>query len=486
MVRELLSAGRLFARVRWQGCLLVLFLTISDSATHLTAGEFFKRSGLVGDANCFGEFEFTSHLGVIELSRSERYDFYYVYSSEPTRHSPHLGRGFFVPMLEAVLIDRDYFLEATTMGGNTIYLYRLPAEPDRYVSLNGKNSVQKLGEGIFRRTTADGFEFHYRLGRLQRMITPKKTELTFRYDGEFCEEIRSSTGGLVCAFKRKGEREFVFSSASGNYGLELKEYPADPEEDALGLEVLSLGRIGWPDGKQTLFDYSRSDEEDLRLLMSYEDDQMLAEWRRFDGRVLRVDGVRYEVSPLSREIDYEAERTETGTYSIRRVYEDDSWDLFFHDEDAGYSETTGSDGSASRTHFINTRGPVFNLVRKRERRIPGEAGDSWEVVYEAFYDSRGGLLREVEGDVVTWHLRTDGLPGSVVGPADNYLRYDERQRVVESRVGKNLRSIRWMHDGTRRVLSQFEWGELHLAWFDPYGNSIPMPPNETFPERKKW
>lgn len=462
--------------------LLLFFLAVSPSS--LVSAEFSQPTGLVGDANCFGEFQFTSHLGAVELSRKEKYDFHYIYSSEPGRYSPHLGRGYFVPMLEAVLIDRDYFLEATTMGGNTIYMYQLPAEPDRYVSLNGKNRAHKLGEGIFRRTTAEGFQFEYRLGRLERAVTPEKTILTFHYDGDFCREIRSSTGATVCTLARPSEYILTFTSASGRYQLKLIDFSVDAEEAATDDSYPTLGEINWPGGEKTVFDYSESDEDVIRLRMRYEEQEMLAEWRRLTGRIVKVDEVQYAVAPLRREIDYQAERSETGVYTIRRVFPDESWISFLHDEDAGYSETTWSDGRAMRTHFINTRGPVFNLIRKRERLEPGSGEAAWKTYYEAFYDAAGDLLREVNEGKITWHLQPGGLSASIVKDDDNFFRYDNESRVIQSRVNGNKTHIRWMRDDVRRVVSEYEWGEVHLAWFDSYGNPLELPENESFPESR--
>ncbi|MDF1852257.1 MAG: hypothetical protein P1U85_15565 [Verrucomicrobiales bacterium] len=462
------------------------FLFISSSQS-TPAGEFSKPTNTVGDANCFGELQFTSHVGAIEFSRNEVYDFYYQYSSHSGHDSVHFGKGFFVPLLEATLIDHDYFLEVTTMGGATVYVYRLPADPDTYSSLNGRHTVFKLGDDSYRRTTEDGFEFHYRLGKLIRMQTPKGTDVLFTYDGEYCKEVRSSTGAIVCTLTKTNETSALFSTARGRYELAFQDHPSsnDPEYKAAGLPPLpTLKSIRWPNGEETAFSYPMDENSsEIVMHMSYADQTMECAWSRNSGRLIRADGVSYEISPLSRHVDYEAERIQTGVYSIRRDFPDGSWKNFRHDEDGGFSEYEDSDGEHIRTHFINTRGKVFNFVRKRERIFPEEAPETF---YEAFYDTEGNLIREINDDTVTWYLRPGGVPDTVVQPGDNFMQLDEEGRVVRARLGDETRTVQWLANGSSRVLSRYTWGEVALHYWDSNGNPLPFPSQEKFEERRSF
>ena len=466
-------------------CLVKLVFGFLSSAL---AGEFSKPNDTIGYASCFGDLRFTSHLGAVELSRGEIYDFYYQYSSWSEFDSPHLGKGFFVPVLESVLIDHDYFLESTTLGGSTIYMYRTPGSPDEYISLNGKNKAKKLGDDSYVRETADGFRLEYRLGKLVRVGTPGGTTLTFDYDGDFCNAVRSSTGSVVCSLTKLSETKGVFTTARGRHELEFQIHPAttDAEVQPVGVPPShTLKSIGWPNEAKSLFEYiDLRDEGELKLRMSYEGQGMEFHWDKHTGNIISADDVRYDVSPLRREIDYEAERGETGTYSITRHFPDGTTERFFHDEDAGYSDVEKSSGEKIRTHFINTRGPFFNLVRKKERINYRDGEEKPDVFYEAFYDTKGDLLREVFDGKVTWHLRPEGgISENTVKDDDNFVRYDDKGRIVLSRFNDGTTQTKWMANGVSRVVSKYSWGEVYLRYFGPNGNPIPIPESEKFQER---
>lgn len=467
---------------------LLLLSTWFIAGAFLGAGELSRASNVVGDANCFGELQFTSHLGSVGLSNGERTQLYYQYSSFREYESPHLGRGFFVPLLEATLIDHDYFLEATTLGGGKVFLYRLPANPKRFVSLNGANHVEKRGDDQFIRKTEDGFELKYRAGKLLEVKTPAGARLVYDYEGDVCKSIRSSSGAMVCTFTRAGADRAVLATDRGKFGLTFQKHPDSYDSDYRPEgtpAIMTLASAIWPDRKVTTFAYPESAESELQLMkMEYDGISMEAAWEKENGFLLRCDGVDYEILSLYRDVDYEAEKRSTGSYSIKRTFEDGDWSSYFHDEDGGYSEYRDSDGAASRTHYINTRGPTFNLVRKRENINGGKwEPETAEVVYEAFYDIDGDLLREIQAGRATWHIREGGLPFSVVKEGDNFIRYDTKSRVNVSRFDGIISQTKWNSDSSRRVVSKYPWGEVFLRFFDKDGNFAPMPASEKFPER---
>jgi len=460
--------------------------------TLLSAGEFSKSNDTVGYANAFGNLKFNGHLGAIELSRAEIYNFYFQYSSYSEYESPFLGKGFFVPLLEASLIDHDYFLEATTMGGVKIYMYRLPAEPNRFVSLNGKNSATKLQGEKFVRETEDGFKFEYDEGRLERLQTPKGTQLVFEYDGELCKTIRSSTGVVVCSINKiANDAKSSFKTARGKYELEFQVFPSAGDSSKLPPSY-TLNTIAWPDGAETQFSYSYLDDTgNIKMQMRYQDDVMDFIWNKDTDLLVSADRVDYEITPLQRanptSKTRRAERVVTGVYTIRQQFEDGSWELFSHDEDAGYSDVEKSNGEIIRTHYINTRGPIYNLVSKRERiRKVSEVQHIAEVYYEAFYDAKGNLLRQVRDGKITWHLRKGGIPESVVKDKDNLVRYDEKDRVIESRFDDSLTRIQWLKNDSSRVVSSHPWGEVNLRYYDPFGNPKPIPAADKFVEKNSF
>ncbi|MFK5923455.1 MAG: hypothetical protein QM496_14855 [Verrucomicrobiota bacterium] len=450
----------------------------------LLANEFSKPNDTIGYANCFGNLQFTGHLGAIELSKTEVYNFYFQYSSYSEYESPLLGKGFFVPMLESSLIDNDYFIEVTTLGGATIYLYRLPADPERYVSLNGKNSALKVGSDKFIRKSKDGFILEYNEGQLMRVQTPKGNQLIFEYKGGHCKTVRSSSGAVVCSINRINDKQGVFTTKRGRYKLEFQIHPVskDPELHPSNLPPLyTLKTITWPNGAETQLSYADiPGSDDIKMQMRYQDDVMDFIWNKNTEQLSVADKVDYRISPLRREGDYSQERTVTGVYTIHRRFENNTWESFTHDEDAGYSDVEKSTGELIRTYYINTRGAVFNLVSKRERIRKSPTENSSKVFYEAFYDVEGKLLRQVNEGKITWHLRKGGVPESVVKGNDNLIRYDEKGRVVESRLDDSLTKTRWLKNDVSRVVSRHPWGETTLRYYDKYGDSLPLPAGENY------
>ena len=456
--------------------------------TSLLAGEFSKPNDTVGYADCYGNLKFTGHLGAVELSKAEVHNFYFQYSSYSEYESPFLGKGFFVPMLESTLIDHDYYLEATTLGGATVYMYRLPAEPDRYVSLNGKNSARKLGGDKYVRETKDGFKLEYHEGQLNRVQTPKGAELILEYDGDRCKAIRSSTGIIVCSINILSNTKAVFVTARGRYELEFQVHPISSDSPNLP-PLYTLKKISWINGAETQFSYTDlPDSNSIKMQMRYQDDVVDFTWDKQLNQLINADKVDYRITPLQRKVPTSSrnERTVTGMYTIQREFEDGTWELFSHDEDAGYSDVEQSNGEIIRTHYINTRGPVFNLVSKRERiHVRNEVRTS-EVFYEAFYDAEGNLLRQVRDGIITWHLRKGGIPESLVKDKDNMVRYDDKGRVVVSRVDDSVTRIQWLQNDSSRVLSRHPWGEIDLRYYDPFGNPMPIPSTDKFVEKTSF
>ena len=129
---------------------------------------------------------------------------------------------------------------------------------------------------------------------------------------------------------------------------------------------------------------------------------------------------------------------------------------------------------------------MFNLVSKRELIRNNRTGSSAKVFYEAFYDAEGNLLRQVRDEKITWHLRKGGVPESLVNKKDNMVRYDQKDRVIESRLDDSITKILWLKNDASRVVSRHPWGEINLRYYDQYGNSLPIPTADKFKEKQSF
>ncbi|MFT5468654.1 MAG: hypothetical protein ACI8UO_003765 [Verrucomicrobiales bacterium] len=450
------------------------------------ANELDKPTNTVGYANCFGNLQFTGHLGTIRFSQTEVYDFYYQYTSWDGASSPLLGQNFIVPLLESKLIDHDYFIQVTTLGGSTDFLYRLPAEPESYVSYNGRSRATRLGADRFVRTSPDGFQLEYRAGRLTQFRTPKNTPVTLTYaDDGSCDGVRGAGGVAVVSVSRPAESQVQIETHAGSYKIQLQPFPDVPNPRAaeLGIELAprkTVASIAWPNGSSTAFNYEL-DQRELTMNMSYAGASVNFSWALADGAIRAAGNVRYDVGGLSREWNLEQERITGGQFSVRRSYPDGTWKSFVQNEDTGMIEEETSRSPLVRTHRIKNRGPTFNFIKKRERQI-ATTGE-FETFYRAFYDANGNLLRQVSEGKLVHHLRENlELPRGAIGPDDDFHRYDADGRVFQSRVGGIETNRRFLQDGIQREVARYPWGEVSLRYFLANGEPAPIPGSETFPE----
>ncbi len=470
--------------------LLVMLTWLAFGIANLSAGEMDKPTNTVGFANCFGELQFTGHLGSIRLGRDDIYDLYYQYSSFRNANSPHLGRGFFVPLLESTLIDRDHFIQVTTLGGATEFLYRLAHDPNSYISLNGKNQAKKKGGDTFVRLSSDGFQLEYRRGRLTRFKTPRGNEVTLEYDGQICRTVRGSSGAVVVAFAELNAQQATLATGEGRFEIAFQNYPQtqDPEEAALGIipvDERSAQSILWPNGAKSEFDYAVDPERrEIAMTMKYAGQGVTFVWNSVNGYIRSAGTVLYNVSPLSRNWDLSQERIVAGSYRIDRKYPNGSWKSYWQDEDKGLIEESSSDEALVRTHLIKNRGPSFHLIKKRERAVDhGENELGYETFYRAFYDTEGRLLRQVQDGVLTHHLRPgDQLAKGTIQAEDNIVQYDENGRVYYSRFDGIETHRRFLEGDICRELKRYPWDEVVLRFVGPTGQPVPFPPGETFPE----
>ena len=446
-----------------------------------------KPTNTVGFANCFGNLQFTGHFGTIRLSADETYDFYYQYSSWGGAKSPLLGQNFFVPLLESTLIDHDYFLEVTTLGGATNFLYRLPAEPTTYLSYDGKSQAKRLSLDRFIRTSRDGFQLEYEGGRLMKFKTPKDTLVRLTYGKNGCESVRGSGGSLVVGVTRISETHVRISTHSGHYNIQLQVYQAGPNPTMAelgrgpGPTPRTVKTVVWPDGAHTEFAYDPKDEQFMKMRMSYAGSGVDFTWSKHDESIRSAGAVDYVVDGLSREWDPAQEVIRAGSYSIQRLYPDGSWKRFSQNEDTGLVEEESSESLPVRTYWIKNRGPTYNYVKKRERLK--EDSDEFETFYRAFYDTSGNLLRQISEGRLIHHLRPDSEnPSFELGEDEDFYHYDAEGRVDHSRIEGRETHRRFLNNGVRREVTHYPWGETTLHYYSAVGKALPLPAKDNFPE----
>ena len=444
----------------------------------------------VGSANCFGEVQFDGHFGAVEFSRSERFDFVYHFTTQPGVTSPLFGRGFFLPLLESRLIDHDQFLEYTTLGGARRFIYRLPADPDHYVSLDGRETAHRNGSATFVRESSDGYQVRYQNGRMIGFQTPRKAGVVLHYDDDgVCRSVTSSSGGTVLSVTRPDATGTLkFSNASGAFEAKFQKYYALSETGESEETAQTLLTMKWPDGTFTRFDYSEPGVSPMALTMSYADESLEVAWDETE-KIVSSSGADYRVSSLSRGFDPTAERIAAGTWSVDRQWPDGDWHHYGHDEDNGIIEENGRDEDLTLTYLIANLGPTCGYVRKRVRfptsadpYSPDPTGPG-ETIYESFYDGGGRLIRELIDGKVYWHFRPGGLDQSVAASDDNFFRYDEKDRLILRRVDGAYTRITWARDGSRRIVCRYPWGEVTLRHYDANGQPAPIPANDNFPEK---
>jgi hypothetical protein len=197
-------------------------------------------------------------------------------------------------------------------------------------------------------------------------------------------------------------------------------------------------------------------------------------------KIIQAGGIRYSTFPLARESDVDGEHLESGVCEITRRFPDGTSCFMREDEDKGLVEEQERDGTMLRTHRITARGPTYNRVRRIERRARGgsrwKPGD-WETVYEAYYDTRGRLIRDVRERVVTYHLHPGmQMPQGVLKPGDNARQYDDAGRVIFELVGGERRAVIYLPSGGRKVTVTRSSGETETVMYDAHGARLGTAP----------
>jgi len=427
-------------------------------APGLFGWEFGEPGNTVGAANSFGNLTISGHLGTVKFSKEEEFPLLYQFTSHREANSPHLGKGFFVPLLESSIVDHDWLLERTTLGGATHFLYRSAHDPNHFDSLDLSESAERRGSGSgLVVKTRDGFELDYRDNRLVGFKTPGGVRVTLRYNGEVCASVDSPGMGSAVAFTERGKEAREIRTHVGTYKLRMQPYPAIG--DAPGDPSPTLAEIGWPDGRATTFAFSvEKQSARARLDIAYAGESASYVWDPTSDEIREAGGVKYSVSPLIREYDASSEHIESGVYRIQRDYPDRTRHVFVCDEDKGIIEETQRDKSETLSYVFTARGPTYGRVRKKERL--GNNGEK-TIFYQAFYDVNGRLIREVKEGHVMFHLYADGkIDERAIGPADEFRKYDPRGRLVQERIGGTEKSIAYLPNGDRKITTKEASGKV--------------------------
>lgn len=423
----------------------------------LSAREFGDADNTVGAANSFGNLLISGHLGTIKLSAREEFPLRYQFTSYRQVDSPLLGKGFIVPLMESTIVDHDWLLERTTLGGATHFLYRSAHDPNHFDSLDLSESADRRGAGsALVVKTKDGFELEYRDNRLASFRSPAGTRVSLRYDGDACVSIDAGAMGSVVSYMRRGGEAAEVRTHAGTYALRMQPYPAAEKEQ--GDSRMTLAEIGWPDGRKTTFAFSTKQKPARACLdITFAGETATYAWDPENDEALEACGVTYSVSPLLREYDPSEEQILSGLYRIERIYPDRTRHIFVHDEDKGLIEETLRDQSQILTYLITGRGTTYGKVRKKERFENGAK----KVFYQAFYDVNGRMIREVGDGQVTYHLHADGkMDPSAVGPDDQFRRYDGRGRLIEERMGGTHRMIAYLPNGDKKITTKQSSGKV--------------------------
>jgi len=438
---------------RW----LLVSCVLGAASPAMAIKEFWEPANTVGAANSFGNLVISGHLGTVRFSKDEEYPLRYQFTSYREVDSPILGKGFFVPLLESAIIDHDWLLERTTLGGGTQFLYRSAHDPNHFESLDLSESADRRGSGsTVVVKTRDGFELEYRENRLSALRTPGGARATLRYNGEACASVDSSGAGSIVAFTMRGKDAREIRTHAGTYRLRMQPCPVLGDE--AGEPRQTLAEIGWPDGRATTFAFSAQQKPArARIDIAFGGESASYAWDPSNDEIIEAAGVKYLVSPLDREYDPSDEHIQSGMYRIERQYPDRTKYIFVHDEDKGTIEETHRDKSQIVTHLFTARGATHGKIRKKERYEGAEK----RVFYLAFYDVNGRVIREVKEGRVLFHLHAGGkMDESAIGPDDDFRKYDARGRLVHERAGGIERLIAYQPNGDRKITTKGSSGKV--------------------------
>lgn len=349
--------------------------------------------GGLGAAGLYGDLELWQEIeGVgLQLDSESYLPLRYKFTSDDGIRGI-LGPGFYMPMFEAKnVLVREQMMRAFLPCGKGLYLRRDSSEPNKFQTLD-KEWAGWLNGDDFTVWRDDGWKLLYHKGHLVSLITDDNHTFAWNYDqggmptsvsedGQSIITIEPNIAGQVAAFIFKGKR-YEVTYAERPLTQMLAGQPAIREL------AQALSSFKYPDGKMDTFKFVFTQDRVPTLTFTNKDNQqMVYGWDPATNHIASEKGPNgdwtYTVSAVTQEF---------GVPTITRTNSEHKTESIAIDAKVGTYSKQLADGSKTITTIFESPGPLYNKVRSIEKISDGVT----TVIYKAFYDDAGKLIREID------------------------------------------------------------------------------------------
>lgn len=389
-------------------------------------------------------------LGAIRLGDGVRIPLIARFKSGRNHMSPYAGSGWDIPLLESRLIQvEENLFRCEQPDGWMRMFWRDAKEPSLLHGQGGwKAEIQGNSVTIW---ASCGSKLSYQNGRLVSMETQKR-RFDFVYAGNRIVQIRTGDSPVLdVLFERGTENVQGFALAGGEtVHIEKSQRPlvAVVEGKNLITQVEdSLSAFANSDRSRTANITYPLDEE---LNPAIQFDGRLVKWNPASGRVVQDGDWAYTIAAGKGKFDYAA---------ISRRNPEGREELWHDDTGKGIETILGADGVKRITRRF-TSGKLAGSVRSKEEI----AGGVSKMVYQATYDEKGNLFREILADGSVTQLLYDEKGER---SRQQFSREGELQHTTQF-SGKNVSTIHsrdgrvlsYQYDDSNRVTKTFINGKL--------------------------
>ncbi len=378
-------------------CASVLLATEQGQACGMSWSE--PRSHFEG-VDYQGNVMLVERFGEIDAGEGLKFPFFAVFGSNSGNNSPYAGYGWTVPLLEAKI---------TQVNENTFKL----DQPDGWFrmfwrSKNNPNTLEGQGgwkaeiRGDAITAWADcGSKLVFSKGRLILMQLQER-KFDFVYDLSRVVEIKEN-GAVILKIEQDAiKREVTGFRFSNNrrIGLERAKRPRvqviNNQNLIAGMDQ-SLSKI-FLDGR-TICSIAYAVDSNCNPMLNEDNRQIV--WSAATKKVIKDRGWTYSVTPGSNEYASAA----IGRKGAQGQSE------FWHNDSSRGTETIQQKDGARRTISRFTSGALNGRIRKIEEVQGGRS----KLIYQAFYDENGKLIREIDNNgCLTEFLMENSEAGTVL------------------------------------------------------------------------
>ena len=370
-----------------------------------------------------GHLEVWREVATVDFGRGLVLPLRVGFTSQPHHASPHLGKSWMCPLLDANVTQlRDDLLQVNLLCGKALYLQRHEKDPARFQTLDHEWHGERKGE-VFRLFRQDGWELLFEEGRVQRLRTDDGRILTWSWNGKTVVQVQEPGSESPLKFEIESEdgltRAFVVNGK--RYLMTL----ARPSNEVPSASLLS---ITWPGGTEEKYSQSfpRHQVGEL-VLKTHEGRESRYTFDVRTGHILSDGKWAYEVGEIKGSDDRPL---------MTRTNQAGEKESYHFDAKNGTGSFWAADGTTTQWHLITTPGPNYQRVARVEHLAGGEV----RTLYRAAYDEEGRLARETDAAGITWLPRYDDR-GNLVDKVPETIRDPEVLAQLAKKENELLRVV---------------------------------------------